>query len=68
MPRNVHQSAINSLVLCGAVPVYVNPQTNSRLGIALGMSVAEVREALERNPDAKAILVNNPPITASAQI
>lgn len=60
LPRNVHQSAINSLVLCGAVPVYVNPQTNSRLGIALGMSVAEVREALERNPDAKAILVNNP--------
>ena len=25
LPRNVHQSVINAMVLCGAVPVYVNP-------------------------------------------
>ena len=36
LPRNVHQSVINSMVLCGAIPVYVNPQTNKGLGIALG--------------------------------
>ncbi len=60
LPRNVHQSVINSLVLCGAIPVYINPQTNRRLGIALGMSVAEIKETIGRNPDAKAILVNNP--------
>ena len=39
LPRNVHQSVINSLVLCGAIPVYINPETNKRLGIALGMSL-----------------------------
>lgn len=60
LPRNVHQSVINSLVLCGAVPVYINPQTNKRLGIALGMSVADVKRTIAENPDAKAILVNNP--------
>ena len=25
MPRNVHRSAINALIISGAVPVYVNP-------------------------------------------
>ncbi len=60
MPRNVHRSAINALVLSGAVPVYVNPDMDKRLGIALGMKVADVKKAIEENPDAKAILVNNP--------
>lgn len=60
MPRNVHRSAINALILCGAVPVYVNPQMDETLGISLGMRVDEVRAAMEANPDAKAVLVNNP--------
>ena len=60
MPRNVHRSAINALVLCGAVPVYVNPGVDPQLGIALGMSLADVERAIEANPDAKAVLVTNP--------
>ena len=35
LPRNVHKSAINALVLCGAIPVYVEPKTEPRIGIAL---------------------------------
>ncbi len=60
MPRNVHRSAINALILSGAVPVYVNPGVNDELGIPLGMSVREVEKAILDNPDAKAILINNP--------
>ena len=60
MPRNVHRSAINALVVCGAIPVYVNPGLNKELGIPLGMPLEEVRKAIGENPDAKAILVNNP--------
>lgn len=60
MPRNVHRSAINALVVCGAIPVYVNPSINQRLGIPLGMSLDDVRQAMDEHPDAKAILVNNP--------
>lgn len=60
MPRNVHRSAINALILSGAVPVYVNPATNDNLGIALGMKVADVKRAIEKHPDAKAVFVNNP--------
>lgn len=60
MPRNVHRSAINALILSGAVPVYVNPGINRRLGIPLGMRPEEVERAILENPDAKAVLVNNP--------
>lgn len=60
MPRNVHRSAINALVVCGALPVYINPGINKRLGIPLGMSVEDVKRAIIENPDAKAVLVNNP--------
>lgn len=60
MPRNVHRSAINALVLCGAIPVYVNPDCNHQLGIPLGMRLSQVEKAIRENPDAKAVLVNNP--------
>lgn len=60
MPRNVHRSVINALVVNGATPIYVNPDTDSRLGIALGMKISQVERAIEENPEAKAILVNNP--------
>ncbi len=60
LPRNVHRSVINALVLCGAVPVYVNPEVNDRLGISLGMKREQVRAAIAAHPNAVAVLVNNP--------
>ena len=60
LPRNVHKSVINALVLCGAIPVYVNPEVDKRLGISLGMEVSEVERAILDNPGAVAVLVNNP--------
>ncbi len=60
MPRNVHRSAINALIISGAVPVYVNPGINKQLGIPLGMAVEDVKRAMEQHPEAKAVLVNNP--------
>ena len=60
MPRNVHRSAINALILCGAVPIYVNPGIEDTLGIALGMRTDDVADTMERHPDAKAVFVNNP--------
>ncbi len=60
MPRNVHKSVINALILSGGIPVYVNPEVDSKLGIALGMEPAKVLQAVEDNPDAVAVFVNNP--------
>ena len=60
LPRNVHKSVINALVLCGAIPVYVNPEVDKKLGISLGMEISEVERAILENPGAVAVLVNNP--------
>lgn len=60
LPQNVHRSVMGAMVLCGAVPVYVNPECDNRLGIPLGMKVEEVERAIVENPSAKAVLVNNP--------
>ena len=60
LPRSVHRSVINALVLCGAVPVYVNPEVDPRLGISLGMKREQIQKAIREHPNAVAILVNNP--------
>lgn len=60
MPRNAHKSAINGLILSGAVPVYVQPETNDRLGIAMGVSSECIEKAIAKNPDVKAVFIINP--------
>ena len=60
LPRNVHRSVINALVICGAIPVYINPGVNHELGIPLGINYEDCQKAIHNNPDAKAVLVNNP--------
>ncbi len=60
VPRNVHRSVINAMVLCGAVPVYVDPGSHETYGIALGMKLSDIEIAIRDNPDAKAVFVNNP--------
>ena len=60
LPRNVHKSVINALILCGAVPVYVNPRIHPVIGVALGMEAETLEAAIQANPDAKAVLINNP--------
>ena len=60
LPRNVHRSVINALVLCGAIPVYVNPDVDHQLGISLGMTRESLAKAIAEHPNAVAVLVNNP--------
>lgn len=49
LPRNVHKSVMGALVLCGAVPVYVDPECDARLGIPLGMSLAALEKTHRKN-------------------
>lgn len=60
VPRNVHKSVMSALVLAGAMPVYMQPEMDSRLGIAHGVSVETTRNTLAQHPDAKALVVINP--------
>ncbi|MDK2823731.1 MAG: arginine decarboxylase [Clostridia bacterium] len=60
LPRNAHKSAIGGIILSGAHPIYIDPEIDPFLGIAMGVTPLKVREALELHPDAKAIFVINP--------
>ena len=60
MPRNVHKSAINALILSGAVPVFIEPDLDHTLGIANGMAYEKVEQAVMDHPDARAIFCINP--------
>lgn len=60
IPRNVHKSAISGVILSNAIPVYIQPEINEELGIAMGVAVEVVKKAIEENPDAKAIFIINP--------
>ena len=60
MPRNVHVSVINAVILAGGVPVYVDPSVHVEYGIPLGMKDEDILWTIKNNPDAKAVLVNNP--------
>ncbi len=60
VPRNVHRSVINALILCGAIPVYINPQIESNLGIPLGMNLEDIEHTILENLDSKALFINNP--------
>jgi arginine decarboxylase len=60
VPRNMHKSVINGIILSGAIPVYVQPVINHRLGIAMGVTEESAEQAIKEHPRAKAILVINP--------
>ncbi len=60
LPRNVHKSAINGLIISGAIPVFVEPQIDSRLGIANSVTYEAYEKVILDNPDCFAILIINP--------
>ncbi len=60
IPRNIHKSAINGLILTGAIPIFLHPEIEPNLGFAVGVSVKHTKEMIDKHSDAKAIMLLNP--------
>jgi arginine decarboxylase len=60
LPRNVHSAAIAGLIHAGAVPIFIAPEYDAKLDLAHGVTPEAVKSALERHPDAKAVMVVYP--------
>lgn len=60
IPRNAHRSAISATILGRLYPVYILPEVDTQMGIAMGIKPEIVEEAIKKNPDAKAVLITNP--------
>lgn len=60
VPRNSHKSMLAALVLTGAVPHYVEPAIHDDWRIPLSVSPEELRTALSRKPEARAVFMASP--------
>ena len=60
VPRNVHRSIMGAMILAGVRPVYLQPAIDTRLGIAMGVSLAAVECAVREHPEARAALLVYP--------
>ena len=60
VPRNVHRSVVGAMVLTGVRPVYMQPEIDTRLGIAMGVSLRTVERAVCEHPEARAALLVYP--------
>lgn len=60
VPRNAHRSMIGGIIFVGAKPVFLQPEIDGKLGIAMGLSLATVKHAVEAHPEAKALALVYP--------
>ncbi len=60
LPRNVHKSVINALILSGATPEFIMPEVDKETEIVNQISLEEWKNAIDNNLDAKAIFIINP--------
>lgn len=60
VPRNVHKSVINAIILSGATPIFLQPQIDYNYGIANGITVESVKNAIKKHSDVRALFIINP--------
>ncbi len=60
LPRNAHKSVINAIILSGANPIFIEPEYDYEYGFAKNLSAQVVKQAIDNNPFAKAILLIHP--------
>ncbi len=60
IPRNAHKSTVGGIILSGAMPIYIQPEIDKKLGIAMGITQESLKKAIKEHPHAKAVFVINP--------
>ena len=60
VPRNAHRSVVGAMILTGVRPVWLQPEIDMRLGIAMGISLGAVKDAVRKDPEARAALLVYP--------
>ncbi len=60
LPRNIHKSVINALILSGGQPIFIQPEFCDDLGISLNVDHYKVKDIIDKTEDIKAIFLLNP--------
>lgn len=58
--RTLHKSLFGGLVLAGLHPVWVSPEVDAATGLATGVPVAAVEQALRDDPELRAVFLVEP--------
>jgi len=58
--RNCHSSVISALILCGVIPRYIYPEYIVETGFVGGIAPVNVKEAIDRYPEAKGVIITSP--------
>ncbi|MEI6791713.1 MAG: amino acid decarboxylase [Actinomycetes bacterium] len=58
--RNSHASIVDGLVLSGGIPIFIEPEYDPDLGMALGVEPAHLAEVLAANPRVQAAFIVSP--------
>ena len=58
--RDCHQSVINTLILGDIEPAYIYPQIDNKTNILMGIKIEDAIDTIDKNLDAKAILLTYP--------
>ncbi len=58
--RNSHASIVDGLVLSGGNPIFIEPEYDSELGMALGVEPAKLAALLAEHPEARTAFIVSP--------
>ena len=58
--RNAHKSVISAVIINGTIPVWVHPKWDAKRHLAHPPEPDDVRKSLQRNPDAKGMVLITP--------
>ncbi|UNC90673.1 aminotransferase class I/II-fold pyridoxal phosphate-dependent enzyme [Candidatus Contubernalis alkaliaceticus] len=60
IPRRMHQGVFGGIITSGADPVYIPEDSNQNRWEFTNVTSSQVKQALEKCPEARAVLLNNP--------
>jgi len=60
VPRNVHKSVYNAIILANAQPIYLPIAFDENIGIPLGLNVEVLKKYINKYPQCKTIVITNP--------
>jgi len=58
--RNCHRSVLTGLIVSGAQPIFFQPIFDRDLKLTLNMTFETVKQAIDENPGARALLITSP--------
>lgn len=60
VPRNVHKSVYNAIILANAIPIYLPVTLDKKTGVALGVELEVFKQYIRDYPQCKVVILANP--------